>query len=575
MSHAVDLSRRSSGTRDRQAPYALLLAFIIAFSIYKTLVIGFGRAGELWLSCSVDASFWALCWLAAEFAAQRRPIGQAYAARAFYVLLYVSGAAVFVHTFFYDDAAERRLTLLDLSAKSLRQFMQDFSLAGWCALGGLIAGVHALAYVIFRWVQRPRFSHALPVVLALCGVSAISSFLAPRTPPSALFDTTFGLWHLLSAPHVRALPLPPQLRAHNRLDKSGATSLPTPRFKKVVVLVMETTTRERFERDLPRVPARSFFRARQHVHQYERYFPNNQDSRTGMLAMLTSRVIPYEAYSEDYAEAYGNVARIETLIDLMRKLGYRSAFALSQVVPEEVVRDMPWDEILHLTEEERPKLEQQKFLCLVPDPWESSCDDRVMIPRIVDFLGGSERAFVFQEFIWGHAIEYNQASGQSNGEFYSRYADELIAALAQRGLLDETLIAITSDHGYRGAPVQHQLKELHIPLWFYATRFAPRSDARLLSHVDFKDLLFDELSETRAFSTPNQHVFVQGPTRSGMLSSISESGVLTLLKQRDGKHMLWAREPSSEQDALDPGQLLHLFEQHKQRFDAALRATAH
>jgi len=242
------------------------------------------------------------------------------------------------------------------------------------------------------------------------------------------------------------------------------------------------------------------------------------------------------------------------------------------VVPEEVVCDLKWDEILHLNEPEIPSLSKQ-HLCLAPDPWETSCEDVVLIPRIVDFLAASERAFVYQEFIWGHAIEYNQLSGKSNGLFYSQYTDALIAALAQRGMLDETLIVVTSDHGYRGQTAQDQLKEYRIPLWFYASRFSARSDARLLSHVDFKDLLFDELSGARAFSTPNEQVFVQGPTGSGMWAAISERGALTLLKERAGRHMLLAQRPERRGAELTPGQILYLFERHRERFDQALRAA--
>ncbi|HEX6245237.1 MAG TPA: hypothetical protein VFZ61_30150, partial [Polyangiales bacterium] len=115
------------------------------------------------------------------------------------------------------------------------------------------------------------------------------------------------------------------------------------------------------------------------------------------------------------------------------------------------------------------------------------------------------------------------------------------------------------------------LKELHIPLWFYASRLQARSDARLLSHVDFKDLLFDELSEASRFTTPNEHVFVQGPTGSGMITAISARGVLTLLKERAGTYMLWAREPAEADDALEPGQLRYLFEQQRKTFDGAMQ----
>jgi hypothetical protein len=91
--------------------------------------------------------------------------------------------------------------------------------------------------------------------------------------------------------------------------------------------------------------------------------------------------------------------------------------------------------------------------------------------------------------------------------------------------------------------------------------------------VDFKDLLFDELSETNTFTTPNAHVFVQGPTGSGMLTAISEHSVLTLLKERAGAYLLWSRVPADASDTLEPGQLRYLFERQKQSFDTAMHGA--
>ncbi len=568
MTKASDLGQLSGSAREGRVQYALMLAFGAAFSVYKALLIGFGRPAELWLTCVFDAAFWAVCWLLYELSAERGR--ERSASVLFYALLYGSGALVFAHTWFYDDASERRLTVLDISVTGVSAFFKQMPSQGYLALAGLLLGLHGLAFALAYRVPRPRRARALLGVLVLCAVAGLSALPAPRTPPSALFDTGYGLWQFFSIPRVHATPVADRAQQRNMLDKSALGALPAPRFKKVVVLVMETMTSERFWRDMKDVPANSFFRARQHVHEYTRYFPNNQDSRTGMLAMLTSRVIPYEAYNVADLAAYEPISRAPTLADHMRRMGYRSAFALSQVVPEEVVCDLKWDEILHLNEPEIPSFSKQ-HLCLVPDPWETSCEDVVLIPRIVDFLAASERAFVYQEFIWGHAIEYNQLSGKSNGQFYSQYADALIAALAQRGLLDDTLIVVTSDHGYRGQTAQDRLKEYRIPLWFYASRFSARSDARLLSHVDFKDLLFDELSETRAFTTPNEQVFVQGPTGSGMWAAISERGALTLLKERAGRHMLLAQRAERRGGELTPGQILYLFERHRERFDQTLR----
>jgi hypothetical protein len=568
----VSFVRLGSNERDGRARFALLLATIVTFTIYKSLLIGLDRPDELWLGIAFEISVWSLCWLASELIAGKRvPYRERLAGAFFYPLLYGSAGLVFAHAWFYDSAIERRLTAFDVTLGGIAGFFHELPWRGYGALAGLALGQHLLAYLFVVNLRRPRLMRALVATVGLALLSFAGSALALRTP-SVLFDTVKEGFELCALPRVVARPVVRISERKAALDKSAVLSLPTPLFKKVIVLVMETMTRDRLETESSALASASFFRAgRAHAHQHTRYFPNNQDSRTGMLDMLTSRLIPYEAYGDADVRAYERLAKKDSLVDRMRLLGYRTAFAVSQLELEEIVRDLKWDELLHLSDAELPGL-RKKHLCFKPDVWETSCEDLALLPRLLDFVARNERAFVYQEFIWGHAYEYNAASGKSNAAYYSSYVDALIKGLEARGLLDDTLIAITSDHGFRDKSKQAELGVYRLPLWFYATRFSARSDARLLSHVDFKDLLFDELSQEGRFVTPNERVLIVGPTGTGMLTALSDDGGFVLMRKRGSANLLMAERPGATGRALSPDQLLYLFERYRSDFDRALSA---
>ena len=50
------------------------------------------------------------------------------------------------------------------------------------------------------------------------------------------------------------------------------------------------------------------------AHRYTGFYSNNQDSRTGMLDLLMSRVIPYEAYAGG-VDHYAFVSHLPSLVD--------------------------------------------------------------------------------------------------------------------------------------------------------------------------------------------------------------------------------------------------------------------
>jgi hypothetical protein len=570
MSQAISFVRVGSYQREARRRFGLLVGVVVTLSVTKLVVVGPSRGAELWLGMVVDTAVWALIWLLSEAVARARLRWAERAADAlFYPSLYLSAALVFAHTWFFDAAIERRLTVFDLTLPGIVHFFRGaLPPRGYLALALVLLGTHLIGYLIAINLRRPRLSRATGVLLPLIVFALFGSLRAARTP-SVLFDTGVELWQLATLPRVKPAPFARAGALRAALDRSLAApqSLTTP-FKKIVVLVMETMTARSWHEEGKLLADDSFIHTgRAHAHRFTRYFPNNQDSRTGMLDMLSSRLIPYEAYGEADVAAYERIKAQPSLVDALRRLGYRSAFAVSQVALEEVVCDLRWDEQLHLDEAEIVRA-RSGLLCLQPDEYENGCEDLALLPEIVEFLRGNDKAFVYQEFIWGHAHEYNEASGRSNASYYASYVDWLARALAELGLLDETLIVLTSDHGFRDKSKQSEPWVYRLPLWFYATRFAPRQDDRLFSHADFKDLLLSELSGT-PLASASPLVMIVGPSGTGRLAAFEPDGSFTLLRRRGGLNLLLQWQPAGP-GAREPGQLLHVFEQYKHSFDAQL-----
>jgi hypothetical protein len=306
----------------------------------------------------------------------------------------------------------------------------------------------------------------------------------------------------------------------------------------VLVFVLESITALGWDQVGRWLRAATFARAAEpHVHAYTRYFTGNQDSRTGMLGMLSARVNPLEAYTDLDVAGYRKLVRGNTLIKRMDRLGYATAFAVSQLELELVVEDLPWQDLLFLSEAER-KVAGQHFECLTPYEFEHSCEDLALLPKVLDYLDRHARVFLYQEFIWGHSPQYNAALEQSNAQYYSAYIDAVLAHLAARGELERTLVVVVSDHGPREYDRTRDLETYRIPLWFYSPSFQARADARLFSHLDFAQILLSELSLGRVEPTPNPFVLVTGPTSSSLWAAITDSQDFMLVKSRGNVHLM-------------------------------------
>lgn len=544
----------------------LYLGGIHALALYQLALLGFARVGEFAPGLLFNAWACGWLWLLGELAL--RTSLRALVLVPVLCLLFALGL-VAAHGWFFDVASERKLTLLDMTPAGVRYFFEvALPPHGRLAL---------LAVFVGSAVSAWSFSRALPAIsrrgLGLTALAlALSLPLVLRAPKivSPLFDSALEFWEIATLPRVT--PGEPKRAWLDVLDQGARTrGLPPSAYKHVIVLVMETMTAEQFGRESELLATDAFLkRERAHVHAFARYFPNNQDSRTGMLDMLFSRVIPYEAYSDHGYARYRGLVRKESLVERMRELSYRTAFAVSQTTLEDVVGELAWDQTLRLSDAQIERARAAKMLCFTPDEYEKSCEDLALLPSVVDFVASHERSFVYQEFIWGHAAEYNEASGKSNARYYSDYVDALLAALAARGLADDTLIALTSDHGFRDKGRQHDPEAYRVPLWFYAPRLGREDDPRLTSHVDFGRLLFELLTPAAPRVPSNPLVLIVGPTGQGHLFALSGEGGHLLLREKLGRFQLVAREGAWQ---AGPESVLATFEQYRARFDRELGAA--
>jgi len=156
----------------------------------------------------------------------------------------------------------------------------------------------------------------------------------------------------------------------------------------------------------------------------------------------------------------------------------------------------------------------------------------------------------------------------------------VIAHLSERGTLDETLIAITSDHGFRDKGLQDQLAVYRVPLQFYSTAFREKHNTSLLSHLDFKDLLFNEMQAGSTSIDHNDAVLIQGPTATSLLSALTDDNDFVLVKSRGDRCLLLSHKnvgqgldgSATPTSLTAPNALMKLRDDYKRSFDARILA---
>ncbi len=560
----------------------LLTCWTLGLAAFKWSVIGPWRVDDFLLGLTIEVCFWGWLAVAAAWLDDRPPVSARWVGRlVFYPLFYFSAGLVFSYTYFFDSAVERKFSLLDTDVGAMVFFFRDVLPArGWVILVALLLLMHGGAWLLRQRLRHPNVTALLSVLVPLSVTTSVLAQVAPRVA-TPLYDIVHDYRELWLSPKIRITAQTKAFMPIGSLDKSDRApqSMASP-YKKVLVFVMETMTAKRLEDEGAALSKDTFFRAqRAHSHQYERYFPNNQDSRTGMLDLLGSRLIPYEAYRDVDTEAYRGVTRLPSLIDRFKGFGYQTAFSVSQTGLEPIVTELPWDTIIRLSDADIARA-KKTHLCFAPYEFENGCEDDVLLPKLFDFIDGNERVFLFHEFIWGHAYEYNEASGRTNTDYYSSFLDQVIAHLKQTGQLDQTLIAVTSDHGFRDKGLQDQLEVYRIPLWFYAPGLRETHNPDLLSHLDFKDLLFHTMQAASATIDRNDAIMIQGPTATALVAALTADNDFMLVKTRGATRLLLSHKHVGEdlrghaegRDRSAPDALMKAYDDYKRSFDARVTA---
>ncbi|MDD4983594.1 MAG: sulfatase-like hydrolase/transferase [Candidatus ainarchaeum sp.] len=316
----------------------------------------------------------------------------------------------------------------------------------------------------------------------------------------------------------------------NLFDKSFSQDLnfnfdPQMKYKKIFVFVMEEIPNYMFYKDIKKVPVeKNFFeKNKENSIVYKNYYTNNQDSRTAMLTMLSSTLIPYESYSySDWYSLYAEkVIKKQNLVDYFNDNNYNTTFLISDVGAPFEITKYNFKNIITLKEEDYGA--DEDLICMHLIEFEKACEDRAVFGQLKELANNNEKQFVYQELIYGHTLKYIALKDQSRTEYYNYYFDDFYNYLKEIGKSDETLIVIVSDHGEKGYFNEKNHSSYNVPLIFVASDLEQEENYDLLSHLNFKDLLLSYVAQGYNFEKNNDIIFSIGSTSTGLVSYIDKN----------------------------------------------------
>lgn len=474
------------------------------------------------------------------------------------------------HTFYLEEATARQFSLLDSSWDAVAFFVTEIVPPAVLIVAlVLLAALGVLAVWLGRRIRRLPWRWVLPIAAG----ASLFSLVHQATLvfyPSVLWELGRDAAEALSHPAVTPGGEAGEFAGAGRGREIASGE---PAFERVLVFVMESVPARILAQDAAALPAGHFFnRHRDRAHRYSAYFTTNQDSRTGLLAMLFGRLIPFEAYSERDARRYLFLKQRPSLVDRMARAGFHTAVAASQTDVELVVFELPWNQRLILSQPEFEK--HGDFLCFNPYQFEHDCEDRILLPRIFGLLDERQRLFLVQEAVFGHIGDYERSTGKTPVEYYGDYLQQLWDGLERRGMLDSTLLVVTSDHGIRDWDYRTRRFALRIPLWFISPRFQGRETDGLYNQSDFPALLWAELAG-QSPPAPRQVSAYVGCTNSSLLGAVSAEGDLLVVKDRRFRKYVLAEgfcpEDDRPRDAprrpIAPGALIEFFQNLREGFE--------
>jgi len=438
-------------------------------------------------------------------------------------------AVIAAHTYYLPDAVTRRYSLIDTSLALVRYFLTEvvnrnvlWASAAICLL------LASAAWLITRRVPAPPLGRVL-LVLGPIAAAVTVHLASSQFYPSVLWEVGVDVAEIVSHPAVTG---PSDSSAFADAGAGRPASWPdhSP-FDKIIVFVMESVPLRTLDEQMAELPRDHFFsRAREHTHTYLNYFTTNQDSRTGMLSMLLSRIVPFEAYTDADVRRYDFLKHEHSLVDDLAARGYATTVAASMIDEEIVAYEFPsWQKEMLITQQEYDH--PNGFLCLNPYEFEQGCEDKILLPKLYKELDSKKRLFLFQEALYGHDQEFEERIRESPVQYYGEHLQAIQDHLAARGELDRTLIVVTSDHGPRDNEDRSRRWIYRLPLLLINPRFAREEHAAMYNQSDFAALLAAEMGGTPPPPARSTNLFI-GPTNTSILGSITAEGDLLLVKDR-------------------------------------------
>ncbi len=560
---SAGLAARAARLRAR-----LILGTIVFFALFRIVLAGREDFLPLLSSWAADAFVFLTIYAAGQIL-RHLPAGRAISALLFHSAFLLYFVLSFSFCFFFREATVRQYSVLDLSPSSIFYFFSNV-LPFWGFV--LCAAALVILYSASAMMDHLHVPGRSIAVIFL-GTFKLAKSTADQNA-SPILHLIHDVTEAFKSPG--AVPDPVSPFPVESLDNwtHPAPELRT-RYKKIILLVMEQVTLAQLREESAALPRESFFnREEQHSHEYLNVFAADMDSRTGMLAILGSRLIPFEAYNDEDVFNYQRVAKMRSLLDIVHAQNFRAVYAASETEREMVVLDLPWDGAHTLTHEEIDRVPRDKYICINPYEFEHSCEDKIMLDRMMAEILSREKVFLFYEFIFGHASEYMDIAKKTQVQYYAEFIGELSERLRRAGVLNDTLIVVTSDHGIRDHGYESWVSTYRIPLLFYHPSYRRQTHDELFSQIDFRDIFLDEASGRRPSSKPRKFAPFMGSTSSAVVGAVTDKMDVLVIKRRKWKPYVQSflnrdeeGEPGGPPESdLTPGALLRHMDDYRDYF---------
>ncbi len=297
------------------------------------------------------------------------------------------------------------------------------------------------------------------------------------------------------------------------------------KYDYIFLFVGETVTEQSYLKSLEE---NSFFSQKKENSLYfNNYYTNNQDSRTALMVLLSSIFIPYESYINDWVQLYDQklVSR-HNLVDYFNINDYNTVFAISSIETPAIGKHNNWYNNININNKEEYDLLKDNYVCLHIEKYQRGCEDMTILPKVKEVIDSSKKLFLLQEFVFGHNTKYMSLKKQSLMEYYSNYLLEFYKYLEEKDIIDKSLIIFVGDHGSKSYKLMKKQNAYKVPLIFIGNNIKNNIDSGLYSHIDFKDLLFNNILEKYNKKIDNNFTYVVGATNSSFIGYIDTNGFI-------------------------------------------------